>query len=146
MVVEMSDGIDFEALRDAAKAVMSRAYAPYSGFAVGAAGITRSGDIVAGTNVENVSYGLGVCAEVAMVCSGISLGTLQAPRAHSAPDLAAVSVCDSAGAVITPCGRCRQVLLEFGGAGLLVDSASGPRPLGELLPDAFGPDHLDVRR
>lgn len=138
--------IDFEELRRVASSAMSRAYAPYSGFAVGAAGITSDGDVVAGSNVENVSYGLGVCAEVSMVCSGISGGAFGATDDPARPRLIAVSVCDPTGAVLTPCGRCRQVLYEFGGADLLVDSVDGPRTLGSLLPDAFGPDHLEAAR
>ncbi|GAA2377529.1 MULTISPECIES: cytidine deaminase [Gordonia] len=141
----MTAGIDFDSLRNAASTAMTRAYAPYSGFAVGAAGITLSGQIITGSNVENVSYGLGLCAEVSMVAAGISLGRMDADRA-SRERLIAVSVCDARGSVLTPCGRCRQVLLEFGGEELLVDSAGGPRPLRELLPDAFGPGHLEAIR
>ncbi|WP_159067464.1 cytidine deaminase [Gordonia iterans] len=129
----MSSEIDFAALRQAAQRVMTRAYAPYSGFAVGAAGVSEEGHIVAGCNVENVSYGLGVCAEVALVAGAVSSGVRR---------LRAVSVCDADGRILTPCGRCRQVLLEFGGEGLLVDSARGPRALAELLPEAFGPGDL----
>ncbi|MFT3663152.1 MAG: cytidine deaminase [Gordonia sp. (in: high G+C Gram-positive bacteria)] len=129
----MTAQIDFDALREAAKEVMTRAYAPYSGFPVGAAGVGEQGHIVVGGNVENVSYGLGVCAEVSMVAGAVSAGVRH---------LSAVSVCDARGAILTPCGQCRQVLLEFGGPGLLVDSADGPRPLGELLPAAFGPEDL----
>lgn len=138
----MSDVNYFDTLRTAANTAMTRAYAPYSAFAVGAAGITSNGDVITGCNVENVSYGLGVCAEVSMVCSGFSAGLLGTDTSEPGPTIVAVSVCDARGAVLTPCGRCRQVLREFGGDGLLVDSASGPRTLGELLPDAFGPDHL----
>lgn len=130
----MSTDIDFDALRSAARDVMTRAYAPYSGFPVGAAAISEQGHIVTGCNVENVSYGLGVCAEVAVVACAVSAGVRK---------LRAVSVCDADGRVLTPCGRCRQVLAEFGGGELLVDSERGPRALGELLPDAFGPDDLD---
>ncbi|MBM7366709.1 cytidine deaminase [Gordonia hydrophobica] len=125
---------------------MTRSYAPYSAFAVGAAAVTSNGDVITGGNVENVSYGLGVCAEVSMVCSGFSQGLLSAAVAAGEPAIIAVSVCDADGAVLTPCGRCRQVLREFGGDGLLVDSAQGPRTLGALLPDAFGPDHLAAVR
>ena len=142
----MSDAIDFHALRSAAQQAMTRAYAPYSQFAVGAAGITSEGDLVTGGNVENVSYGLGVCAEVSMVCSGFSRGVLDRGVGQGRPGLLAVSVCDADGAVLTPCGRCRQVLREFGGDEMLVDSAAGPQTLGTLLPDAFGPDHLAAVR
>jgi cytidine deaminase len=113
--------------------MVERAYAPYSRFPVGAAGSTHEGRIVTGCNVENVSYGLGVCAEVALVTDLIGSGGGR---------LRAVSVSDSRGEVLMPCGRCRQVLYEHGGAELLVDHPAGPRALGELLPDAFGPDDL----
>ena len=129
----MTTEIHFDALREAAREVMTRAYAPYSAFPVGAAAISAEGELVAGCNVENVSYGLGVCAEVALVSVAVSRG-LGALRA--------ISVCDRAGRVLTPCGRCRQVLLEFGGPGLIVDSVHGPRALAELLPEAFGPEDL----
>ncbi|WP_035717124.1 MULTISPECIES: cytidine deaminase [Gordonia] len=129
--------IEWNTLRDKAKSMIERAYAPYSQYPVGAAGITAEGRVIAGCNVENVSYGLGICAEVALVAALVNGGD----RA-----LRAVSVCDSRGAVLMPCGRCRQVLLEHGGRGLLVDHPQGPRPLADLLPDAFGPDDLDAVR
>ncbi len=130
---------NFEVLRDAAEQAMTRAYAPYSGFSVGAAAITRDGELITGANVENVSYGLGLCAEVGMVAVGVSTGVL----GDSGSALAAVSVVDSTGRVLAPCGRCRQVLYEFGSDAVLIDGADGPRPLGELLPGAFGPADLD---
>ncbi|EGD56556.1 cytidine deaminase [Gordonia neofelifaecis] len=142
----MADEIDFDAIRDAAKLVMTRAYAPYSNFPVGAAGITQSGAVVVGCNVENVSYGLGICAEVSMVATGFSQGLFGDGERASGERLVAVSVCDAEGTVLTPCGRCRQILLEVGGPDLLVDSAAGPRTLGSLLPDAFGPGHLESVR
>lgn len=129
----MTTEIDFGPLRSAARDVMTRAYAPYSGYPVGAAGISEQGHIFTGCNVENVSYGLGVCAEVALVAAAVSAGE---------PALRAVSVTDADGRILTPCGRCRQVLAEFGGAGLTVDSDHGPMTLGELLPEAFGPGDL----
>ena len=89
--------------------------------------------IVAGCNVENVSYGLGLCAECAVVCALHSGGGGR---------LVALSCVGPDGEVLMPCGRCRQVLLEHGGTALLIDHPQGPRPLGELLPDAFGPDDL----
>ncbi|MET9199736.1 cytidine deaminase [Gordonia sp. NPDC003585] len=127
--------IDWNTLRDKANDMIPRAYAPYSGFPVGAAAITDDGRIVAGCNVENVSYGLGICAEVALVAQLISGGGSR---------LVAVSVCDRRGAVLMPCGRCRQVLYEHGGPDLLIDHGSGPKALATLLPDAFGPDDLEV--
>lgn len=125
--------VSWETLRAKAIDSMGRAYAPYSRFPVGAAGLADDGRIVVGCNVENVSYGLGLCAEVVMA------GYLAVTGGGR---IVAVSVCDSRGQILTPCGRCRQVLLEHGGVELLVDSEAGPRRLGALLPDAFGPDHL----
>jgi len=127
--------IDWKMLRHNAVGVMRNAYAPYSNFPVGAAGLTETGGIVYGCNVENVSYGLGLCAETVLVGNHQSNGGGR---------LIAVSVSDARGMVLLPCGRCRQILYEFGGAGLLVDHPDGPARLGFLLPDAFGPDDLDA--
>lgn len=133
----MTPLVDWKALRDRAFEAMNTAYAPYSRFPVGAAGLVSDGRIVLGCNVENVSYGLGVCAEVTLA------GHLAVTGGGR---LLAVSVCDGNGARLMPCGRCRQVLLEHGGAGLLVDAAPRPRELKTLLPDAFGPDDLAAVR
>ncbi|ORV49267.1 cytidine deaminase [Mycolicibacter engbaekii] len=129
----MSQGIDWDVLRRSAIEVSARAYAPYSGLRVGAAGLAGDGRVVSGCNVENVSYGLGLCAECAVVCGLVSGG-----GGH----LVALSCCDADGNLLMPCGRCRQVLLEHGGPELLVDHPAGARALAELLPDAFGPDAL----
>lgn len=128
--------IDWKLLRDKAIAVSKGAYAPYSNFPVGAAALVDDGRIIVGCNVENVSYGLGLCAECAVVCALHSSGGGR---------LLALACVDGSGAVLMPCGRCRQVLLEHGGPAMLIDHASGPRPLAELLPDAFGPDDLNRR-
>ena len=128
--------IDWKLLRHKALSVSKGAYAPYSKFPVGAAALVDDGRIVVGCNVENVSYGLGLCAECAVVCALHSSGGGR---------LLALACVDGSGAVLMPCGRCRQVLLEHGGPAMLIDHASGPRPLAELLPDAFGPDDLNRR-
>jgi cytidine deaminase len=132
-VAKVSTEIDWQALRDKAIAVAARAYAPYSGFSVGAAALVDDGRVVAGCNVENVSYGLGLCAECAAVCALHSSG---------GGKLVALVCVDGAGRLLMPCGRCRQILMEHGGPRLLVAHPDGPRPLDELLPDAFGPDDL----
>ena len=132
-MVKVSTEIDWQALRDKAIAVAANAYAPYSGFPVGAAALVDDGRVVAGCNVENVSYGLGLCAECATVCALHSSGGGR---------LVALVCVDGAGRLLMPCGRCRQILLEQGGPQLLVAHPDGPRPLGELLPEAFGPDDL----
>lgn len=133
----MRTEIDWNILRHNANEMIERAYAPYSRFPVGAAAITDDGRYVVGCNVENVSYGLGICAEVALVAQLVTGGSSR---------LVAVSVCDSRGSVLMPCGRCRQVLYEHGGGELLVDHRDGPRTLAALLPDAFGPDDLESVR
>lgn len=127
--------IDWNVLRDNAIQVMQNAYAPYSRFPVGAAALSSAGRIVSGCNVENVSYGLGLCAECVLIGNLISGGGGR---------LIAVSVTDSRSQILMPCGRCRQLLYEHGGADLLVDHKAGPIALRELLPDAFGPYDLDA--
>ncbi|OBI08824.1 cytidine deaminase [Mycolicibacter nonchromogenicus] len=129
----MSRKIDWDLLRRNAIEVAANAYAPYSGLRVGAAGLTEDGRVVTGCNVENVSYGLGLCAECAVVCGLYAAGGGR---------LVALSCSNADGNLLMPCGRCRQVLLEHGGSQLLIDHPAGARPLAELLPDAFGPDAL----
>ena len=128
--------VDWADLRARATEVMARAYAPYSEFSVGVAGLVDDGRVVVGCNVENASYGLGLCAEC---------GLVSALHATGGGRLVAVSCVDRGGNALMPCGRCRQLLWENGGADCLVDTTSGPRPMRELLPDAFGPDDLDIR-
>lgn len=129
----MSDKIEWDMLRRNAIEVAANAYAPYSRLRVGAAGLTDDGRVVTGCNVENVSYGLSLCAECAVVC-GLHVA--------GGGRLVALSCTDADGNLLMPCGRCRQVLLEHGGPQLLLDHPAGARPLGALLPDAFGPDAL----
>ncbi|MCV7355652.1 cytidine deaminase [Mycolicibacterium fluoranthenivorans] len=126
--------IDWKLLRDNAIEVSKVAYAPYSGFPVGAAALVDDGRVIRGCNVENVSYGLGLCAECAVVCVLFSGGGGR---------LVALSCVAADGAPLMPCGRCRQVLFEHGGPDLLIDHPEGPRRLAELLPDAFGPADLE---
>ena len=129
--------IDWPALRAAATAAAANAYAPYSQLQVGAAGLAPDGRMVAGCNVENASYGLTLCAEC---------GLVSALHAAGARSLVAVSVVAADGAPLVPCGRCRQLLLEAGGPGLLLDAQPGPRELGALLPEAFTGADLSTRR
>jgi cytidine deaminase len=131
--------VDWAALRAAAVDVAGRAYAPYSRLRVGAAGLTSDGRVVTGCNVENVSFGLTLCAECGLVSA--LHATAPAP-----PALIAVAVVAGDGDPLLPCGRCRQLLLEAGGPSLLVDTAVGPRPLAELLPAAFDGADLSARR
>ncbi|MEW2523562.1 cytidine deaminase [Streptomyces sp. NPDC047071] len=130
----MTTAADWEALRDAAREAMSRAYAPYSGFPVGAAALADDGRTVTGCNVENASYGLGLCAEC---------GLISQLQLTGGGRLTHFTCVDGKGDILMPCGRCRQLLYEFGGPGLLIETASGVRSLAELLPDAFGPENLD---
>jgi len=132
--------VDWPALRQAATHVAQRAYAPYSRLKVGAAGLTDGGAVVVGCNVENASYGLTLCAECGLVSA--------LPVADEGTRLVAVSVVAGDGQPLTPCGRCRQLLLEHGGPGLLVDAGEGvlPRKLGDLLPGAFDEAELAARR
>ncbi|WP_405478864.1 cytidine deaminase [Streptomyces sp. NBC_00009] len=125
---------DWEALREAAREAMSRAYVPYSTFPVGAAARVDDGRTVSGCNVENASYGLGLCAECGLVSQ------LQLTGGGRLTHFTCV---DGKGEILMPCGRCRQLLYEFGGPELLLETTSGIRPLGEMLPDAFGPQHLN---
>ncbi len=130
----MSD-VDWAALHEVAVAAMGRAYAPYSRFPVGAAGLVDDGRIVAGCNVENASYGLGLCAEC---------GLVSALAASGGGRLVAVVCVDGRGGPLMPCGRCRQLLWEHGGAQCLLRTARGDLSMAEVLPDAF--DTLDLDR
>ncbi len=125
--------IDWNMLRSKAIQAAESAYAPYSQFRVGAAALTDDHRVVIGCNVENVSYGLALCAECGVVCSLHSTGGGR---------LLALVCVDARGSLLMPCGRCRQLLLEHGGPDMLIDHPAGPRRLDDLLPDAFGPEDL----
>jgi cytidine deaminase len=126
--------VDWTALRAAAVSAMRHAYAPYSRFPVGAAAIVDDGRTIVGCNVENASYGLGLCAEC---------GLVSALHASGGGTLVAFACVDASGNPLLPCGRCRQLLWEHGGPALLVDTVDGPVPIGRLLPRAFGREDLD---
>ena len=129
----MAAEFDWSALRERARAAMATAYAPYSGYPVGAAATVDDGRVVTGCNVENASYGVGLCAECGLV-SQLHL-TGGGRLTHF--------VCvDGHGEVIMPCGRCRQLLFEHGGPELELLTGSGVRRMDEVLPDAFGADDL----
>ena len=137
--------IDWTSLRATAADVAGRAYAPYSRLRVGAAGLTADGRVVTGCNVENASFGLTLCAECGLV-SALHASRPAGQAGSAEPALVAVAVVAGDGAALLPCGRCRQLLLEAGGPRLLVDTARGPVPLGELLPAAFDNADLSARR
>jgi cytidine deaminase len=109
---------------------------PYSRFPVGAAALVDDGRVVSGCNVENASYGVTLCAECSLVSALVMSGGGR---------LVAFTCVDGHGTVLMPCGRCRQLLWEHGGAGLVLETVSGLRPMTEVLPDAFGPDDLTER-
>jgi cytidine deaminase len=128
--------MDYEDLIAKAIEAREKAHAPYSHFAVGAALLARSGRIYTGCNVENASYGLSVCAERVAVFKAVSEGER---------DFEAIAVVTENG--VTPCGACRQVLMEFGEdiQVIVADGTGGYRVFGlqELLPEAFTPEHLE---
>lgn len=128
--------IDWGTLRGEAVEMTRRAYAPYSGVLVGACAVTADGRLVRGCNVENASYGLTLCAECGLVSDLAASGGGR---------LVAISVVAGDGKPLAPCGRCRQLLFEHGGPGLLLDGEDGPVRMDALLPGAFGPDDLGTR-
>lgn len=125
-----------ELLRSA-REVQQKAYAPYSGFRVGAALQTTSGKIYTGCNVENSSYGLTVCAEQVAVFKAVSEGE---------SEFSAVVVCTDAEEFCTPCGACRQILLEFAPKLkiILLNSKGETKEtsMADLLPEAFTKNFL----
>ena len=139
--------IDWPGLRAAAVGAAGRAYAPYSGLRVGAAGLAADGQVVTGCNVENASYGLTLCAECGLVSALHASGAAAVHASGAgAGTLRAVAVVAGDGQPLLPCGRCRQLLLEAGGGDLLVDTAEGPVELKVLLPAAFTGTDLAARR
>lgn len=126
--------IDWEALRSAARDVAERAYAPYSSFPVGAAALVDDGRVVTGCNVENAAYGVTLCAECGLV-SALAAG-------GGGRLVAFTCVGGTPLRQVMPCGRCRQLLWEHGGAELLVDTPQGIHRMDDVLPQAFGPDDL----
>ncbi|GAB1508673.1 cytidine deaminase [Actinophytocola sp. KF-1] len=126
-------GLDWEKLRAAAVEAAQAAYCPYSGLQVGAAAVCDDGRIVTGCNVENASYGVGLCAECTMA------GQL---RLTGGGRFVAVACRSGTGDLLMPCGRCRQILYEFGGPDCLMDTPDGPLPMSSVLPHAFGPADL----
>jgi cytidine deaminase len=129
---------DMDALFARAAEARQRAYAPYSGFAVGAALVDRDGRVHAGCNVENAAYPSGTCAEQSAISAMVAAGGRH---------IVEIAIVGPGPSPVTPCGACRQRLREFGDADTRVRAGSegGARrsfTLGELLPEAFGPDHL----
>lgn len=125
--------VDWPVLRAAAVEAAAAAYCPYSGLAVGAAALVDDGRVVRGCNVENASYGVGLCAECALA------GQL---RLTGGGRLVAVACRSGDGELLMPCGRCRQVLYELGGPDCVLETPRGVLPMRDVLPDAFGPADL----
>jgi len=127
--------MDYENLIAEAMKAREKAHAPYSRFAVGAALLAKSGRIYTGCNVENASYGLSTCAERVAVFKAVSEGER---------DFEAIAIVTEKG--VTPCGACRQVMMEFGeDTQVIVANGAGEYrvfTLQELLPEAFTPKHL----
>jgi len=113
---------------------MAHAYAPYSDFPVGAAALVDDGRIVSGCNVENASYGVGLCAECSLVSELAMTG---------GGKLVAFTCVDGHGEVLMPCGRCRQLLFEHSAPAMVLETVSGVKTIDEVLPDAFGPRQLE---
>jgi len=127
--------IDWALLKAEATSAMHKAYAPYSDYPVGAAALVDDGRIIVGCNVENASYGVGLCAECALVSTLWLTG---------GGKLVAFSCVDGHGNTLMPCGRCRQLLYEHSAPGMLLDTVSGIKTIDEVLPDAFGPRTLEA--
>jgi cytidine deaminase len=129
----MTNAINWDQLKEAAIAAMKNAYVPYSHFPVGAAALVDDGRIVSGCNVENASYGIGLCAECGLV-SNLSM--------TGGGKLVAFYCVDGAENILMPCGRCRQLLFEHSAEGMLLQTVSGIKTIEQVLPDAFGPRDL----
>ena len=132
--------INWKNLEIKATEALNRAYAPYSGFHVGAAVLASDGNIYSGCNIENVSYGGSVCAERVAVWKSISEGQKQ---------ISAVLVTTRQTELVPPCGFCRQVINEFASSDCPVvmlnsKGESKEMTLGTLLPESFGSQHLNV--
>jgi cytidine deaminase len=129
----MRNEINWESLRSNAVEAMKKSYSPYSKFPVGVAALVSDGRIISGCNVENASYGLTLCAECSLVSSLIMTGGGR---------LTAVVCVDQKGELLSPCGRCRQLLFEHGGNELLLLTPEGPQSMRTILPWGFGPEDL----
>ncbi len=131
------ESVDWSALKSAAIEAMKRAYAPYSDFPVGAAALVDDGRLVSGCNVENASYGVGLCAECSLVSNLTMTG---------GGKLVAFTCVDGNEDVLMPCGRCRQLLYEHSAPGMVLETVSGLKTIDQVLPDAFGPRQLEEYR
>lgn len=129
--------IDWDALHAAARLAAENAYAPYSGFSVGAAALVDDGRVISGCNVENASYGLTLCAECGLVSELVRGGggrLVAVVTMHLTPTGEAVPC--------MPCGRCRQLLWEHGGAACQLNGDGRIAPMSDVLPGAFDKSEL----
>jgi cytidine deaminase len=131
----MAAAVDWAALQQAAVEAMRHAYAPYSHFPVGVAGLVDDGRVVTGCNVENAAYGVALCAECGMVSQLHITGGGR---------LTAVVCVGGDGQPLMPCGRCRQLLWENGGPGCVLLTPEGRRSMADMLPQAFGAADLEA--
>jgi cytidine deaminase len=129
--------LDPETVMEAARTAADRAYAPYSDFHVGAAILTSGGALHSGSNVENASYGLSICAER-------NAATTMASADPEDREIALVAVFSPNASPCFPCGACRQVLREFGCKEVVVHDGQGLQryPFDRILPNSFGPENL----
>lgn len=123
------DEVNWDALTAEAVEAARHAYVPYSKFPVGVAGLVDDGRVVSGCNVENAAYGVTLCAECGMVSELIRSGGGR---------LVAVSCVNALGESLMPCGRCRQLLWEHGGAECHLLTPQGVLSMDQVLPQAFG--------
>ena len=130
---DLSDA-DWRALNALAVEAMTRAYAPYSRFKVGAAALVDDGRLVSGCNVENAGYGVTLCAECGLVSDLVRTGGGR---------LVAFACVDADGRACAPCGRCRQLLSEHAADGMVLAMPSGMMSIDEVLPDRFCADDVE---
>ena len=134
----MSRNVDLELLLTLARNAQTHAYAPYSGFRVGAAVVSESGPVHVGCNVENAAYPATTCAEASAIASMIVAGGTR---------IAAIMIVGDGVKLVTPCGNCRQIIREFANADTAIHIA-GPQgvrasfTLEDLLPESFGPENV----
>ncbi|MDR1851400.1 MAG: cytidine deaminase [Propionibacteriaceae bacterium] len=131
--------MDWQPLELAAREAATHAYVEYSHYRVGAAAYTADGRLVTGCNVENASYGLTLCAECGLVSA------LHLSGGGKLAYFTCVGGTEEPFEIITPCGRCRQLLFEHSGPDLVLLTPEGERLLAQMLPQAFGPANLEVR-
>ena len=131
-----------------ARDVAANAHVPYRSFPVGAALLTRSGEVVTGCNVENASYGLAICAERTAATRMCAQTDPRSPGGADARRIVTAAAIGLKAAPCFPCGACRQVLHEFGCEYVVVEGADGEPErysFAQILPHGFGPDDLDEK-